>query len=506
MSKKHLALMLGTVLLTSSVLAACGENKPVEGSPEAAKVEDTKPFPIKLVINQVGEIPPKDNEIEKQIKAYTNTDLEIQWLPTSTYDEKVNVMVAASELPTVIKLGYNATSIGQMKSGLFWEIGPYIKDYKNLAAQNQVFYDNLSVEGKLYGVPLFRDLGRAIIHYRKDWFDTMGLTPPKTLDDWYNIAKVLTLNDPDKNGKNDTYGLILEKKYNQDVSSTLTRIAVSQGAPNKWKIESNGNFTPEFTTEPFFQTMKLFKRLYEEKLINQDFAAVDGTETAKIYESGRGGIQLSGGNAQSLQDKVVKVVPTAVMDAAPVEGPTGRRLPGEPGNAGFWAIPKATVKTEAEMKKVLAFIDKLMDPKMATLLVKGVEGTHWADKGEFTEVLNRDADAKEVKPYRDTFPNRNENYNIAKKAKQPDLFRKNSQIGAENEKYIVPNPAHNLLSGTYSERGKELEQMITDAETKFIMGKIDEAGWQAEVERWKKAGGDKLMQEYKEAYEKSKKK
>jgi putative aldouronate transport system substrate-binding protein len=194
------------------------------------------------------------------------------------------------------------------------------------------------------------------------------------------------------------------------------------------------------------------------------------------------------------------------MDAAPVEGPSGRRLPGEPGNAGLWAIPKATVKTEAEMKKVLAFIDKLMDPKMATLLVKGVEGTHWADKGEFTEVLNRDADAKEVKPYRDTFPNRNENYNIAKKAKQPDLFRKNSQIGAENEQYIVPNPAHNLLSSTYSERGKELEQMITDAETKFIMGKIDEAGWQAEVEKWKKAGGEKLMQEYKEAYEKSKKK
>ena len=48
--------------------------------------------------------------------------------------------------------------------------------------------------------------------------------------------------------------------------------------------------------------------------------------------------------------------------------------------------------------------------------------------------------------------------------------------------------------------------MMTDAETKFIMGKIDEAGWKAEIEKWKKAGGDKLMQEYKEAYEKIKKK
>ncbi|MNP86675.1 Lipoprotein LipO precursor [compost metagenome] len=57
----------------------------------------------------------------------------------------------------------------------------------------------------------------------------------------------------------------------------------------------------------------------------------------------------------------------------------------------------------------------------------------------------------------------------------------------------------------YSGRGKELEQMITDAETKFIMGKIDEAGWKTEIDKWKKAGGDKLMEEYKTDYLKSRK-
>lgn len=50
-----------------------------------------------------------------------------------------------------------------------------------------------------------------MIHYRKDWFDALNLQSPKTLDDWYNVIKALTLNDPDKNGKNDTYGLMLEK-------------------------------------------------------------------------------------------------------------------------------------------------------------------------------------------------------------------------------------------------------------------------------------------------------
>ncbi|MBD0384051.1 extracellular solute-binding protein [Paenibacillus sedimenti] len=502
--------MLGTLLLASSALAACSGSKVEESkqgaAAEAPKAEDNKPYPIKLVINQVGEIPPKDSELEKQIESYTNTDLDIQWLPASAYDEKINVMVASGELPTIIKLNNNPTVTGHLRSGIFWEIGPYLKDYKNLTAQNKVYYDNLSVEGKLYGIPLYRDLGRAQLQYRKDWLDALGLQPPKTLDDWYNVIKAMTLNDPDKNGKNDTYGLLLEKKYNLDAFSTLTRLAVTQGAPNKWSVDDKGNFTPEFMTEPFFQTLQMLKRLYAEKLINQDFAAVDTTETEKQYESGRAGIKITAGNAYNWQLKVEKVVPTAKIDVSQVEGVSGVAVPAEPGNAGSWAIPKAAVKTEAELKKVLSFIDKLMDPKMATLLVKGVEGKHWKDAGEFTEVLDRDADLKEVKPYRDTFPNRGESYNIAKKAKQPDLFLKSSNIPAQNEKYIVPNPAYTLLSDTFSERGKELELMITDAETKFIMGKLDEAGWKADIEKWKKAGGEKMMQEYKEAYEKSKKK
>jgi putative aldouronate transport system substrate-binding protein len=38
------------------------------------------------------------------------------------------------------------------------------------------------------------------------------------------------------------------------------------------------------------------------------------------------------------------------------------------------------------------------------------------------------------------------------------------------------------------------------------MGKIDEAGWKAEIERWKQAGGANIMDEYKADYEKSGKK
>jgi putative aldouronate transport system substrate-binding protein len=48
--------------------------------------------------------------------------------------------------------------------------------------------------------------------------------------------------------------------------------------------------------------------------------------------------------------------------------------------------------------------------------------------------------------------------------------------------------------------------MLLDAKVKFVMGKIDENGWKAAVEQFKKAGGDKAAQEYADAYTKAAKK
>ena len=280
---------------------------------------------------------------------------------------------------------------------------------------------------------------------------------------------------------------------------------MAQGGPNKWKVDDKGNFTPEFMPDEFFNTMKLFKRLYQENLINQDFAVVEASTNDKAYESGRVAFRISGGNAQSMLTNLVKVVPTAQMDAAPLEGPSGIRVPAESGNAGILTIPKSSVKNEAELRRVLGFLDKLLDKEMVYLLNKGIEGKHYKIDGNFTVSLDKDADAKEVKPYRDTLIQRGDNYNMDKVTKDTDLFLKNKKIVSENDKFIVNNPALTLVSTMYTERGKELEQMITDAETKFIMGKIDEAGWKAEIDKWKKAGGDKLMEEYKADYLKTKK-
>jgi putative aldouronate transport system substrate-binding protein len=493
--KTHFLRVLSCLILLAG-LAGCA---PANGVKEKSAADS---FYLSIGATLIGELPPNNNAVEQAIEAYTHTRLQIEWIPMSAYDDKLRLMIAAGELPKMVKLGYSPDYIATIKAGQFWELGPLFKDYAHLSALDYQYYSNISVEGRIYGVPIIRDLGRATIQYRKDWFDRLGLKVPVTLEDWYSVVRAMTMGDPDGNGKQDTYGMVLDKRYNQDASSILTRISVSQGGPNKWLVEE-GRFTPEFFTEPFFETMKLFRRLYQEKLINSDFVVVDTNETSKIYDSGRAGIQISGGNAQSWMDKLTKTVPDAAVDVAFLAGPGGNRLPGEPGNAGFFAIPKDSVKTLEEVKQILDFLNKLFDPPMQTVITKGIQNRHWSDQGDYAEIIDRTLDLREVKPYRDLLPNLSDNQRSIKPSHQPELYLKNQQIGKLNKEYIVDNPALTLESDTYREKGKELELIILDAETKFIMGMIDETGWRAELARWKEAGGDQMCREYERAYSKS---
>jgi putative aldouronate transport system substrate-binding protein len=60
-----------------------------------------------------------------------------------------------------------------------------------------------------------------------------------------------------------------------------------------------------------------------------------------------------------------------------------------------------------------------------------------------------------------------------------------------------------LISKTVTEKGPELDKMIKDAQVKFIMGQIDEAGFKKLVDDWRKAGADKVIEELNEEYKKN---
>jgi putative aldouronate transport system substrate-binding protein len=504
-----------SVILVTSILSACsggnGGSQPSQDRKDPAPqtpVADNKPFEISIALQQVNDIPAEGNPIQKAIEAYTNTKLNIQWLPNASFDEKVTVMIASNELPMIFKMFYNPTTVGAVQSGMFWEVGPLLKDYKNLAAQNPQYYKNIEIDGKVYGIPNYREIGREAVIFRKDWMDGLSLKPPKSLDEFYEVIKAFTLNDPDKNGKNDTFGLMLHKKSFVGTTTLQTRLSVSQGGPNIWEVSPAGKFTPEFETQPYNDVRKFLRKLYAENLINQDFPALDSSEADKVFEAGRVGMKLDGvaTNAANILDRLSKAVPTAQMDIAHWEGPKGKRVKGQSGNNGFLAFPKSAVKTEADLKKVLTFLDKLLDPDMSTLQKRGIEGVHHVktSDGKMVEWKDLTAFNREVKPYRDNLLNF-ETYNVPP-LKDSELAMKGYAMEPAGLQYAIANPALTLANATYSSRGGELEIIISDALAKFVIGSIDENGWNDAVKKWHQSGGDQMIKEYEEAYAKVNKK
>lgn len=490
-------LLLCMVSLLVGLLAGCGADSTAKEENKAG--DSTKPYLITMVAEQSTQIPKEDNEIETAIQEYTGIDLSMQWIPGSAYDDKINVMIASQELPKIVTIKYSPNYISHINEGLFWEVGPLIKDYPNLAEVSPLHYENISVNGKVYGVPLFRSIARSGVTFREDWMDKLNLPFPITLDDWYDVVRAMGEEDPDGDGKRDTYGIMLDKSFADGSSSLLNLIAVSQGAPNQWGLEGD-KIVPSFYSDVYFDVLTLFRKLYEEKLINHDFAVIDDTSAGAKFDSGKLGIKVgTAGIAVALQSTVEKSVPTAVVNVEPLQGKDGYRTAAELGNNGLLVFPKSSVKTEEDLKKVLAFLNQLLDEPMATLLQYGIEGKHWANEDGQAVVIDEELFRLEGKPYRDRLLAINPGGKSIPK-QMSDLERKTLDITVDNLNYAVGNPAVSLSSETYTAKGAELHTMIIDAQVKYIMGNIDAEEWKQEIIKWENAGGQNIIDEYTAQY------
>lgn len=498
--------------LVTASLAGCGggneEPAPAASSPTPKEQQGGEPVqaePLELSWTAIlyTPQPPKDTII-KMIEEKTNTKLNITWVPDAVKEDKLNTALASNTLTKVMTIQdiKNSAFLNAVRAGMFWELGPYLKDYPNLSEMNPTILENISIDGKVYGIYRERPLSRQGVVVRKDWLEQVGLESPTTIDEFYEVLKAFTLNDPDNNGNNDTFGLTDRNDLKFGAFKTLSSYF---GTPNEWGLQ-DGKLMPEFMSDGYMETMKFMKKLYDEKLMNDDFAVTSKNQQWEKFTNGDAGVYI--GNmvdAKNLYNTAVKINPDIELDIINrIAGPDGEhRVWSQAGHNGIFAIPVTAVKTEEEVKQILAFFDQLAEAEMWDLMNLGIEGTHYTKMSDGYYQQNEDAaelrenevralnslvaiETSTLKPYEDP------------------LREKYEELTLDNLDIIVPNPAEALDSQTFIERGNELKKLIDDATYKFILGSIDEAGFQAEVEKWRNSGGDKIIEEYNEHYNASK--
>lgn len=491
------------------LLSACGSSNSspapaaggeTAGSSISADGETAAPAkeiqPVSLLLKYYSADVPQAEEGFRYIEELAGVKLDIIWSPSPTYDEKVNATLASNKLPEVILISNNRGEniVDAVGGGAFWELGPYLNEFPNLSQvlPEEVLY-NISYNGKVYSIPSLRNTSETSFIIRQDWLDKLSLPIPDSIDSFYETVQAFKNNDPDGNEADDTIGLIETAD-----ASAFHEIKLWFGSPNGWGVR-DGQLVPDFTTDEYLEAMKFFRKLYEEKLINEDFPLVTQNQLLDYINKGKAGLykgafpQLSNGWFAPLAEQNKDAELLAFINVKGTDD-VARKSAGGGYNGSFF-IPKSSVPTEERLKEILGVFDVIASKEVRDVISIGFENVHYKVENGKNIVTDSEAYVKNIIPLRWIMVADGITDHVLAGTNPTNEFVSQAIILDDSVEQVF-DPTNPFIKKTIVD-----EKIIDDARSKYILGLLNEQDWLNAIENWRKSGGDTLIKELNEQYE-----
>lgn len=410
--------LLVSVLLMSSALAACssGNNKDAGSSSAAASSGSAAasssasssasagkkdPVTIKMFNRVNADVVLDNNPVVQEAGKLANVKLEIEAPPINNYVDKLQVVMASGDLPDVI---YNWGTAGNgadanmekwAQNGLLEPLDDKIANYPNLMKNiTPEMWDAVKSvnDGKTYIIPRTNVVNHWGYMINQQWLDKLGLKAPTNLEEFTNVVRAFAKNDPDGNGKADTYGLSLSgpdlgRNTIWNATNFLTAafdLPVVDGVK-----DTDGQYKIREKMSGYIPYLTYLKKLNDEKLIDPEFLInkiyVD-TEKLNQYKVGivYGHQSAVLGNISKLPDSEKIFSYHGVLKDE--KGVASDWV--TPAMWGGWMIPKGSKKVD----DVLKFLDWGNTAEANTLFQLGVKGLTYDSYDPATKAVVRTAD------------------------------------------------------------------------------------------------------------------
>jgi len=423
-------------------------------------------------------------------------DLKINIVPVPSDLDQLKLKAAAGEFPDVaiidaaddLNLLYQWIDQGIIRKVPAAMAAPY-STLKKVFDSSEIHKTITKIKGDSYYIPRaysFKNYYKAAwqgIYYRKDWMANVGIAKaPTTVDELYAMFKAFSTGDPDKNGKNDTYGLLLHPTMD-------TGFYVFGIDPNVW-VEQNGKYVPTYVTNEMLEPLKFYRKLFAEKILDPEFAQSTPTLMLQKLSSGTFGamarnmdsywiyntINNQFGNAN--KDKGDPLNLLGILPPIKLNGQDKARAPLAVQEGA--AIIGAKVSDE-KLDRIMELIEYLKKPELYALMRYGVEGTDYKKNGDKREYMTNPDTGK---PY--TFSDMLKKYPSASIINLPDYgfdayieddllpqgYKDLAKQVRDEKNAVVTNP--NLTPQFLSTPAKDsLRVNVSEEMVKIVMGNED---------------------------------
>jgi putative aldouronate transport system substrate-binding protein len=478
--------------------------------------------PVKLTIIKVPgrHWVPEEPNIQEIMKR-TNTILDVQMPPSiAEMPQYLNVHFAANDLADIIQID-RTDFLQYINTGHLRVLDDLLQYAPNLMkVTTPKAWALMTVGGKKYAYPYENNTIKNFISVRGDWLKNLGIdlkgheaygdTGYKvTLAEYADIVRQFTKNDPDKNGKNDTYGLGTAEKLT--INNWTNIYAAFGGSADQYYLTDNKVY-PWVISVQYRQALTYINGLWKEGLVDPEIFILNADQAKQKTINGVIGSCV--GNwwsrpFESARDGGKKLNPD--MDWIPLlltssDGKTfGVRDNGLITNT-------TSINTDCKVpEKAMQFLDFLQTQEgweLARLGIKDVD--YYIDNDGYpmrTEEGTKRFNSMNMDILFD-FGNRKDLENHQDSAPQTDplmILRRNWVM-----LQFIDIPVYTSVfygyppPEAYNSFGQDVNAYLERMNMAFITGEtaLTDANWNTYINDWKKMGGVKIMQGYIDGYNK----